>query len=144
MTQRFYPVSDLAADEQLFNTAFRCAMEGRFCAPVMRETRHSDEMPLSYLLLQRQSDKAVVAAAKLCFFNDAMNVRYLATAIDCRGHGYGRRLFSALFSHAAGKVPYLMLSGYTPDGRDWLMPLEDRLARRHYPVLQVTHEMWCG
>ncbi|HEY8964419.1 MAG TPA: hypothetical protein VIN59_08175 [Alphaproteobacteria bacterium] len=140
MSRFAYPVQAIAADEATFNTVFREAMNGRFCTGVMRVTSGSE---YDYLLLKRENDQRIVAAAKLMTFEADINVRYLATAEDAKGFGYGRRLFAELFTYAAGRRNTLVLSSYTSFGKEYLWPLEERLARRHYPQLEVVHEMWC-
>ena len=142
MTKAFYPVRAIAVDEAAFDENFRQAMEGRFDDAIMRDTRRGSDYPLDFLLLQRDSDQAVVAAAKLVTFEGSVSLRYLTTAHDSTHRFYGRRLFAELFNHVTGLRPLLVLTGYTHLGRDYLAPLEKRLRRRHSPALEVIYDPW--
>lgn len=87
---------------------------------------------------------AIVAMAKL-FLNDygETYVKFLEVAKDKRGRGYGPRLMAEVFRRAARHGHTLVLTPYTELGREYLLPHQERLERRHYPRLQVVHEQYC-
>ncbi len=130
-----------AVSEFNFVMQYAPSLDGRFGDGIMRAASSHE---YEYLLLQRAGDMQVVAAAKLWVLPRATYLAYIETAKDAKGQRYGRRLFCRLFAHAAGKGAEhsLVLSQYTRFGRDYLMPLETRIARRYAPGLSLVHEYW--
>ncbi|MCB1537405.1 MAG: hypothetical protein H6865_08500 [Rhodospirillales bacterium] len=120
------------ANEFEFNANFVPLMQGRFCKGIMCLSKTMDEY--QFVLMARSEDGRIVAAAKLLAAPGLLSLRYIETAHDAKRNGYGRRLFTQLFRHAAQSgVGVLEITDYTRLGAKYLMPHEERLARVVYP-----------
>lgn len=125
-----------AVDEFTFYRDYAKGMEGRFGPGIMKTGASWSDY---YFLLLVNRDERVLAAVKLLVNDRCMYAAYLETAWDEKGHRYGRRLFSRMFSYAARQgVEMLELSQYSRYGQEYLAPREEKLSRRFYPDLHVV------
>lgn len=120
-------------DEEAFYTHHAHFMHGRFNSAALNGAATPDE----YLLMA--APEKILGFAKLYFNGPATYVGYLEIAKDARGQGYGPQLFAHVFERAAQRGDALMISNYTPYGRAYLRPHQERLERHYYPHLLVTN-----